>query len=89
MKSYMAKFAIAKQLAGKRLITNDGEEIGRVVDMDIEPTEGKILSVIAEPNADSLTAIKLKKEGKMIVIDYAAILAVSDHMIVDKKSLGV
>lgn len=85
----MAKFAIAKQLAGKRLITNDGEEIGRVVDMDIDPVEGKILSVIAEPNADSISALKMKKEGKMIVVDYTAILAVSDHMIIDKKSLGV
>lgn len=85
----MAKFAIAKQLAGKRLITNDGEEIGRVVDMDIDPIEGKILAVIAEPNADSISALKLKKEGKMIVIDYTSILAVSDHMIIDKKSMGV
>lgn len=85
----MAKFAIAKQLAGKRLITNDGEEIGRVVDMDVDPIEGKMLSVIAEPNADSISAIKLKKDGKMVVIDYAAILAVSDHMIIDKKSMGV
>jgi len=85
----MAKFAIAKQLAGKRLITNDGEEIGRVVDIDVDPVEGRILSVIAEPNADSSTAMKLEKQGKMIVVDYGAILAVSDHMIVDKKSLRV
>ena len=42
----MPKYAIAKQLAGKRIITTDGEELGRVVDLFVNELNGKLESVI-------------------------------------------
>ena len=83
----MGKFVIAKQLAGKMLVSNDGESIGRLVDLVVNEVTGKIVSLIAEPNPDSLTARKMKKEDGMLVVPYSAVLAVSDYVILDKKAL--
>ena len=31
----MAKYLIARQLSGKKVVTNDGEDFGRLVDIDV------------------------------------------------------
>jgi sporulation protein YlmC with PRC-barrel domain len=81
------KFAIAKQLTGKRIITNDGEEIGKLIDVYITEASGKIEAIIIEPNPDNNTARKLKREGGVVTIPYASVLAVADHIVVDKKGI--
>ncbi|MCX6777994.1 MAG: PRC-barrel domain-containing protein [Candidatus Micrarchaeota archaeon] len=83
----MSKFAIARQLAGKRLITNDGEEIGKLVDAIINEVSGKMESLVVEPNPDNLTARKMKKEDGMLLVPYNSVMAVSDHVIIDKKGI--
>ena len=84
----MSKFVIAKQLAGKILVSNDGEGIGRLVDLTINEVTGKIVSIVAEPNPDSATARKMKKEDGLLVVPYSAVLAVGDYIILDKKALA-
>jgi sporulation protein YlmC with PRC-barrel domain len=85
----MVKYAIAKQLAGKRVITTDGEELGRVVDLYVNELSGKLESVLLEPNPDSTLALKAKKEGGgMVTIPYASVLDVKDVMVVDRRNLG-
>lgn len=84
----MVKFVVAKQLAGKKLITNDGEDIGKLVDLNINEVSGKIEALLVEPNLDNSTARRMKKTDGLIVIPYNAVLASSDHIIVDKKALG-
>lgn len=84
----MVKFVVAKQLAGKKLITNDGEEIGKLVDLNINEVSGKIEALLVEPNLDNTTARRMKKTDGLIVIPYNAVLASSDHIIVDRKALG-
>lgn len=83
----MGKFVIAKQLAGKMLVSNDGEGIGRIIDLSVNEVTGKIMSLIAEGNPDSVTARKMRKEDGMLVIPYSAVLAVSDYIILDKKAI--
>ncbi|MBI5225562.1 PRC-barrel domain-containing protein [Candidatus Micrarchaeota archaeon] len=84
----MVKFAIAKQLAGKRVITTDGEELGRVVDLYLSELTGKLESVLVEPNPDSSLAVKAKREGAgLITIPYSAVLDVKDVMVVDRRNL--
>ncbi len=83
----MGKFVIAKQLAGKRLITNDGEEIGKLLDVNVNEVTGKLESLIVEPNPDNATARKLKKEEGQTIVPYASVLAIADHVIVDKKGI--
>ncbi len=85
----MVKYAIAKQLAGKRVITTDGEELGRVVDLYVNELTGKMESVLLEPNPDSTLALKARKEGGgMVTIPYSSVLDVKDVMIVDRRNLG-
>ena len=38
----MVKIVIAKQLAGKKIITNDGEDLGRLIDLEVSEGTGKI-----------------------------------------------
>jgi len=83
----MGKFAIAKQLAGKKLITNDGEEIGKLVDVNVNEITGKLESIVVEPNPDNPTSRKLQKSDGMISVKYNSVLAISDHVIIDKKGL--
>ena len=83
----MPKYAIAKQLAGKRIITTDGEELGRVVDLYVNELNGKLESVIVEPNPDSSLAMKAGSDGVMTV-PYSAVLDVKDVMVVDRRGLA-
>ncbi len=83
----MAKYAIAKQLAGKRIITTDGEELGRIVDLYVNELNGKLDSVIVEPNPDSSMAMKAGPEG-VVTIPYSAVLDVKDVMVVDRRGLA-
>lgn len=85
---YMVKFAIAKQLAGKRIITTDGEELGRVIDLYLNELTGKIESVLVEPNPDSTLAMHAAKEGGgLITVPYGSVLDVKDVMVVDRRNL--
>ncbi len=84
---FMAKYAIAKQLAGKRIITTDGEELGRIVDLYVNEVSGKLESVLVEPNPESTMAQRAGKEG-VITIPYASVLDVKDVMVVDRRGLA-
>jgi sporulation protein YlmC with PRC-barrel domain len=84
----LGKFVIAKQLAGKTLVSNDGEGVGRLVDLVVNEITGKIVSIIADPNPDSASVRRMKKEDGMLVIPYSAVLAVGDYVILDKKALS-
>ncbi len=84
----MVKVVIAKQLAGKKIITNDGEELGRLIDLEISESTGKIENLLLEPNLDNPTARRLNKEDGLLVVSYSSVLAASDHIIVDKKTIG-
>ena len=81
------KFAIAKQLGGKKVITNKGEEIGRLSDMLIDEKTGVIDALLVEPAGDSKIAQKMEKEGRLVIVPYKAIFAVSDVIVVDETLL--
>ncbi len=83
----MAKYLIARQLSGKKIITNDGEDFGRLVDVNINEVTGKVENLETEPKPDSESANKLRKEDGMILIPYEAVTAVGDFVIVEKRNL--
>ncbi|MFH0738193.1 MAG: PRC-barrel domain-containing protein [Candidatus Micrarchaeota archaeon] len=84
----MAKYLIARQLSGKKLVTNEGDDFGRLVDIDVNEVSGKIESLIVEPNPDSQTAGKMKKDDGMVHIAYESVLAVGDFIIVEKRNMS-
>ena len=83
----MVKYIIAKQLVGKKIITLDGYDIGRLIDVEISEVTGKITSLIAEPDMESKVADKLKSDSGQIKIPYNAVFAVNNYVMVDRKNL--
>ena len=85
----MVKLLLARQFAGKKIITNDGNDLGRLTDLIINEKNGSIETLIVEPNLDNVITRRLKKEEGDLYVSYSAVLAVSDYIIVDRKSLGI
>ncbi|MBI5228443.1 PRC-barrel domain-containing protein [Candidatus Micrarchaeota archaeon] len=84
----MAKYLIARQLSGKKIVTNEGEDFGRLVDLNINEVTGKVEDLVVEPNPDSATASNMKKEDGMLHIRYDSVLAVGDYIIVEKRNMA-
>ena len=85
----MVKYAIAKQLAGKRIITTDGEDLGRVIDLFLDEASGKLESILLEPNPDSAFATRATHDASgLITVPYGAVLDVKDVMVVDRRGLS-
>ncbi len=84
----MYKYAIARQLATKRVITNRGDELGRLVDLVIDEDTGVIESALIELDRDSkfLKATNIKE--RTMEVPYSAVVAISDVLIVDERELG-
>ncbi len=83
----MTKYLIARQLSGKKVVTNEGEDFGRLVDVNLNELTGKIESLIVEPNPDSVLASKIKKEDGLVAVPYESVLAVSDFILVEKRNI--
>ena len=83
----MGKYLIARQLSGKKVITNEGEDFGRLVDLNINEVTGKIEHLVVEPNPDSPLAAKIRKEDGMVNVAYESVLAVGDFVIVGKRNI--
>lgn len=84
----MVKYAIVKQLAGKRVITTDGEELGRIIDLELNELTGKLETVLLEPNPESSLASRARAQGGVASIPYSSVLDIKDVMVVDRRSLG-
>ena len=84
----MAKYMIARQLSGKRLVTNEGDDFGRLVDIEVNEMSGKIESLIIEPNPDNQLASKLRRDDGLIHVPYESVLAVGDFVIVEKRNMA-
>ena len=84
----MYKYTIARQLATKRVITNRGDEVGKLSDLVVDEVSGDIESLVVEVDRNSKLAAKLGKKDKVMEIPYSAVTAVSDVFIVDERELA-
>ena len=84
----MPKYLIARQLSGKKLVTNEGEEFGRLVDVFVNEVSGKIEYLVVEPNPESALAGNLRKDDGMCHVPYESVLAVGDYVIVEKRNMA-
>ncbi|MGI0141578.1 MAG: PRC-barrel domain-containing protein [Candidatus Micrarchaeales archaeon] len=83
----MVKYVVAEQLVGKEVVTNDGFDLGKFVDAEINEVTGKLTTLLVEPNVDSAFVNKLDvKEGKL-KLGYGAVIAVNDFIVIDRKAL--
>ncbi len=83
----MYKYTIARQLASKRVITNRGDEVGKLVDIIVSEVGGDIEYLVVEVDRSSRLLSKLGKVDKLIEVPYAAVTAVSDVFIVDEREI--
>jgi sporulation protein YlmC with PRC-barrel domain len=83
----MYKYTIARQLATKRVITNRGEEVGKLSDLLVNEVSGDIEALLVEADRESKVIQKLGKKDKILQIPYAAVTAVSDVFIIDEREL--
>ena len=81
------KFAIARQLGGKRIITNKGEELGRISDIQFDEDTGDLVYILVDPNPESRVARHVRKDGDLLVIPYKSLFAVGDVVVVDETML--
>jgi len=79
------KYTIARQLATKRVITNRGDEVGKLLDMIVEEANGDILYLLVEVDRESKVARRMDSKDRLIEIPYTAVTAVSDVFIVDER----
>jgi sporulation protein YlmC with PRC-barrel domain len=84
----MSKYLIARQLSGKKLVTNEGEDFGRLVDIGVNEVSGRIEDLVVEPNPDSDLATKMRRDDGMLHIPYESVLAVGDFIIVEKRNMS-
>jgi sporulation protein YlmC with PRC-barrel domain len=84
----MYKYAIARQLATKKLITNKGDNIGRLIDLMVNEVSGEIESILVEVDPTSAFIQKLNLQGNMLEIPFKSVLAVSDVFIVDESQVN-
>ncbi len=84
----MYKYTIARQLATKRVITNRGDEIGRLSDLLITESSGDIEALLVEVDRDSKFAKTIHNaKDRLVKIPYSAVTAVSDVFIVDEREI--
>ena len=84
----MGKYTLARQLSGKKVITNDGEDFGRLVDVNVNELTGKIEELVVEPNPDCPLAENLKSDEGFVLCSYDTVLAVGDFVIIEKRGLA-
>lgn len=83
----MYKYTIARQLATKRIITNRGDEVGKLSDLLINENNGEIEHLLVELDRESKFMKRAAGRDRMIKIPYSAVTAVSDVFIVDEREI--
>ncbi len=83
----MYKYTIARQLATKKVITNRGDEVGKLSDLVVDEASGNIEGLLVELDKDSRVAKKINTRDKVVTVPYSAVTAVSDVFIVDEREM--
>lgn len=84
----MVKYVIAEQLIGKEVVTNDGMDLGRFLDAELNEVTGKLTRLLVEPNSESELVKKLDVKDGKLKLPYDSVLAVNDFIIVDRKNVS-
>jgi sporulation protein YlmC with PRC-barrel domain len=84
----MYKYTIARQLATKRVITNRGDEVGKLMDLMVNEVSGEIELMMVEADRDSKLIRRINPKERILEIPYSAVTAVSDVFIVDERELA-
>ncbi len=84
----MYKYTIARQLATKRVITNRGDEVGRLTDILVNENTGELETLLVEADRESKVLRRIGANARLLNVPYASVTAVSDVFIVDERELA-
>lgn len=83
----MYKYTIARQLATKRVITNRGDEVGRLSDLLVNEATGDIEHLVVEVDRESKFFRRVNQKDRIAEIPYSSVAAVSDVFIIDEREI--
>lgn len=81
------RYSIAQQMIGKAVVTNKGEDLGRLNDIVVDEKSGAIESLLISTNRMTKLTQNLAKDGELISIPYKSVFAVSQMIVVDENLL--
>jgi sporulation protein YlmC with PRC-barrel domain len=81
------KYSIAQQLVGKQIVTNRGEDLGRLNDLVIDEHSGALESLLITPNRETKLTESMARQDGMIIVPYKSVFAISQMIIVDENLL--
>ncbi|MEM3401816.1 MAG: PRC-barrel domain-containing protein [Candidatus Hadarchaeales archaeon] len=80
---------LASKLREMGVISDQGLQIGRVVDITFDEKDGRVLSLLVRPlSGDVFKAIPRDAQG-LINIPYSAVVSVRDFIVVNEKVLVI
>ncbi|MEA1994408.1 MAG: PRC-barrel domain-containing protein [Euryarchaeota archaeon] len=82
----MAKIA-ASRLRDRRVVTEQGHEIGTLFDIVIDEDMGKIMAFIVDPTTEDVGRELITDKNGFVLIPFGAFYAIKDYLIVDAKRL--
>lgn len=82
----MSKVA-GRDLVGRNVVTDRGTVIGRLIDISIEPSGGKVTTLVVKPGKDVGAKRFRVSEGGDILIPFTAVKAVKDVLIVNESGI--
>ena len=71
------------------VVTDHGLQIGRLVDLAFDETDGRILSLLVKPlSADVLANVPRTEDGN-ISIPFGAVMSIRDYIVVNERVLAI
>ncbi|HDN81166.1 MAG: PRC-barrel domain-containing protein [Methanomicrobia archaeon] len=82
----MAKIA-ASRLRDRRVVTEQGHEIGTLFDIIVDEDTGKIMAFIVDPSTEQIKEELITDKNGLILVPFGAFYAIKDYLVVDAKRL--
>lgn len=74
----------AGNLAGKEIVTVEGNILGEVENMIVDIQTGQLIDLVVKPNSE-IPRQKYREEGKFVLIPFSSVHAVRDYIVIDES----
>jgi sporulation protein YlmC with PRC-barrel domain len=84
-RDFMVKKMAKKELSNKKVMGTDGSEMGILYNITCDMRTGDLVNLIIRPDM-TLNVDNYETQDGMVLIPFAAVRAISDYIVVDKKA---
>jgi sporulation protein YlmC with PRC-barrel domain len=71
------------------VVTDHGLQVGRLVDLTFDETDGRILSLLVKPASSETLANVPRTEDGNISIPFGAVMSIRDYIVVNERVLAI